>query len=232
LDDKRYYRSDVMRQPLVRALMLCVLVSSAAAVLSARQLTAPPGWKWVTDSDARMVSTLDPAEGTWLFGMMPPGWHVTTRPGAIVFEPAHASRGRFVLESESFLFPGTSAAGFGVFVGGVDLEAKARYVAFLIRRDGSAAIESVDAGRVTALHPWTKAAAVVPGTADGDVKNVLRVEGEAAAVTFLVNGQKVAEVPREGTRFDGIVGLRVGENLNLHVTNLDLTHRLAPPRRR
>ena len=50
-------------------------------------------------------------------------------------------------------------------------------------------------------------------------------------VTFLVNGQKVAEVPRTDGRFDGIVGLRVGENLNLHVTNLDITHRLALPRR-
>jgi hypothetical protein len=77
----------------------------------------------------------------------------------------------------------------------------------------------------------TKTPAVLPGTSSGDVKNVLRVEAEAAAVTFLVNGQKVAEVPRDGGRFDGVVGLRVGENLNLHVTNLDLTHRLALPRR-
>ena len=72
---------------------------------------------------------------------------------------------------------------------------------------------------------------MVPGSPDGDVKNVMRVEGEAATVAFLVNGQKVAEVPRDGTRFDGTVGLRIGENLNLHVTNLDLTHRLALPRR-
>ena len=72
----------------------------------------------------------------------------------------------------------------------------------------------------------------MPGNPGGDVKNVLRVEAEASTVTFLVNGQKVAEVPREGTRFDGIVGLRVGENLNLHVTNLViLAHRLALPRR-
>jgi hypothetical protein len=77
----------------------------------------------------------------------------------------------------------------------------------------------------------TKAPAVVAGTAAAEVKNALRVEAEAAAVTFLVNGQKVAEVPRDGQRFDGVVGLRVGENLNLHVTNLDLTHRLALPRR-
>jgi hypothetical protein len=231
VDDNGYYRSDMMRQPLVRALVLGVLVVSATAMLSAGQLQAPAGWKWVTDSNAKLVTTLDPAEGSWLFATMAPGWHVTTRPGAIVFQPEYTNRGRFVLESESFLFPGTSPAGFGVFVGGSDLEGRARYVAFLIRRDGSAAVESVEAGRVTALHPWTKNAAVVAGTADGDVKNVLRVEGEAALVTFLVNGQKVAEVPRDGTRFDGTVGLRVGENLNLHVTNLDLTHRLALPRK-
>jgi len=45
---------------------------------------------------------------------MAPGWHLTTRPGAIVFLPDYTNRGRFVLESESFRFPGTSPAGFGV----------------------------------------------------------------------------------------------------------------------
>lgn len=214
-----------------RAALLSLLAIAGAGSVGARQFPAPAGWKWITDSDARIVTSLDPPEGSWLFGTMAPGWHITTRPGVILFEPAYSARGRFVVESESFLFPGESTAGFGLFVGGRDLEWKPSYVAFVIRRDGSAAIESVDAGRVTPLHPWTKAPAVAAGAVAGDVKNVLRVEAEATAVTFLVNGQKVAEVPRDGTRFDGMVGLRVGENLNLHVTNLDLTHRLALPRR-
>jgi hypothetical protein len=71
----------------------------------------------------------------------------------------------------------------------------------------------------------------VAGVPGDNVRNVIRVEAEAATVTFLVNGKPVAEVSRDGARFDGIVGLRVGEELNLHVTNLDLTHRLALPRR-
>jgi hypothetical protein len=212
------------------AVILGVLAVATTTVVFARQFPAPPGWKWVTDAESRIVTTLDPPEGAWLFGTMAPGWHITTRPGVILFEPTYSSRGRFVLESESFLFPGTSASGFGLFAGGSELEGNAKYVAFLIRRDGSATIESRDSGRVTTLHPWTKADAVAPGKSDGDVKNVLRVEAEAATVTFLVNGRKVAEVPRDG-RFDGVVGLRVGEDLNLHVTNLDLTHRLALPRR-
>jgi hypothetical protein len=214
-----------------RVVLLCLLLAAGVAV-HARQLPPPPGWKWVTDSDARLVGTLDPAEGSWLFGTMAPGWHVTTRPGVILFEPTYTARGRFAVESESFVFPGTSSAGFGVFVGGTELESTPKYVAFLIRRDGSAAIEQIEAGRSTPLHPWTRSAAVVPGGADGDPsKNVLRVEAEAAAVSFLVNGQKIADVPRDGGRFDGVVGLRVGEQLNLHVTNLDLTLRLALPRK-
>ena len=220
-----------MRQSPTQVSLAAGLVLLATVVTSAGQFPAPAGWKWVTDTDAKIVTSLDPAEGSWLFGTMAPGWHITTRPGVTLFEPTYAGRGRFALESESFLFPGTSTAGFGVFVGGADLEGQARYVAFLIRRDGSAAVEAREAGRATLLHPWTKAAAVVAGTSAGDVKNLLRVEAEAAVVTFIVNGEKVAEVPRDGARFDGIVGLRVGEGLNLHVTNLDLTHRLALPRK-
>jgi hypothetical protein len=161
---------------------------------------------------------------------MAPGWHITTGPGVALFEPSHSGRGRFALESETFLFPGSSQSGLGLFIGGKDMDVKGRYVAFLIRRDGSAAVESVEAGRSTALHPWTKAGSIVPGAAGDAVRNVLRLEAEAATVTFLVNGEKVAEVPRQGADLDGTVGLRIGPDMNVHVTNLDLTHRLALPR--
>jgi hypothetical protein len=213
-----------------RVSVMCAVLVLAGASLVARQFSPPPGWKWVTDSDARLVSSLDPPDGAWLFGTMAPGWHITTGPGVILFEPSYSARGRFVVESESFLFPGTSDAGFGVVVGGTALDSSPQYVAFLIRRDGSAAVERVADGRTTPLRPWTKAAAIVPGTQKESVKNVIRVEAEAASAAFFVNGQKVSEVPRSDALFDGVVGLRAGAQLNLHVTNLDLTHRLALPR--
>jgi hypothetical protein len=62
----------MIRRSLVQALMLGVLISGASAILSARQFPAPPGWKWVLDSNARIVTTLDPPEGAWLFGTMAP----------------------------------------------------------------------------------------------------------------------------------------------------------------
>ena len=212
--------------------LLVAILAAGTIDLTAQQFPAPSGWKWVTAKDAKLVDTLDPAEGSWLFGTMAPGWHITTRPPVILFEPRHATSGRFTVESEIFLFPGTSAAGFGLFVGGADLAGKSRYAAFLIRRDGSVAIESVDAGRSTLLVNWTKGSGVLVGSDGGEpAKNLLRVDGEADVVRFSVNGSAVAEVPRKSANFDGIVGLKVGDNLNLHVTNLDVTHRLALPRR-
>ena len=215
----------------MRLALIGVFTALALAGSASAQFPAPPGWKWVVEGDAKTVQALDPPEGSWLFGTMAPGWHITTRPPVLLFEPSYAGRGRFAVESEIFLFPGPSQAGFGLFMGGRDLDGKPRYVAFLIRRDGSAAVEAARESRREWLHAWTASAAIVPGGTSGDpVKNVLRIEAEAARATFLVNGQQVAEVPRDGTLFDGTVGLRVGADLNLHVTNLDLTHRLALPR--
>ena len=210
-------------------LALATTVALSTATVLARQFAAPAGWKWVTDSPATLTTGLEPAEGQWLFGTMAPGWHVTTRPGVLLFEPSYTARARFALESESFLFPGTSTAGFGLFVGGANLEGRPRYAAFLIRRDGSATVQMVDAGQTTTLYPWTPSPAIVRGNEKDAVKNVIRLEAEATNIAFLVNGQKIAEIPRD-SRFDGVVGLRIGDQLNLHVTNVDLTHRLALPR--
>lgn len=210
-------------------LALATAVTLSTAIVSARQFAAPAGWKWVTDSPATLATGLEPAEGQWLFGTMAPGWHITTRPGVLLFEPSYTARARFALESESFLFPGTSTAGFGLFVGGANLEGRPRYAAFLIRRDGNATVQMVDAGQTTTLYPWTPSPAIVIGHEKDAVKNVIRLEAETANILFLVNGQKIAEIPRD-SRFDGVVGLRIGDQLNLHVTNVDLTHRLALPR--
>lgn len=206
------------------------LVTSVGA-----QLSAPTGWKWVTDAPSRHATSLDPKPGEWLFGQMPPGWHITTGPGVVLFEPSATARGRFAVEAETFIFPGESPSGFGLLVGGKELEAPgARYVAFLIRRDGSAAVErfsGAPAATRTLAVPWTRHEAILPHAPKDAVRNVLRLEIEADAATFLVNGKEVAKLPREGDELDGLVGFRIGADINIHVTNLDVTARFAPPRR-
>lgn len=51
--------------------------------------------------------------------MMPPGWHVTTGPGALLFPTDLRSvEGNDSLEAQVFLFPGKSAEEYSVFIGG------------------------------------------------------------------------------------------------------------------
>ena len=40
--------------------------------------------------------------------------------------------------------------------------------------------------------------------------------------------KEIAKVPRAGLSTDGAFGFRVGKDLNLHISTLDVTHRLAP----
>jgi hypothetical protein len=160
---------------------------------------------------------------------MPPGWHVTTGPGAILFDPALVTRGRFAVGLDAHLFPGTSQEGFGVFLGGSNLDANPGYLAFLIRRDGSASIEIVEGTQRTALVPWMRAPSVKPHPGGDDTAfNTMLVRADVDSVRFEVNGQRVAAIARAGYTVDGAFGIRAGRDLNLHVTNLDITTRLAP----
>lgn len=217
-----------MRQAVATA---TAILFTTASALVAQGLPSPSTWRWVTDTPVEHQTALSPAEGKWLFGVMAPGWHITTRPAAVLFEPSYSGTGRFSVEAETFLFPGQSQSPLGLLVGGRDLDgASARYTAFVIRRDGSVAVERREGGRTAMLSEWVRASDVVAGTSESPVKNLLRVDVEAESTRFLVNGIVVAQVRRPASEFAGTVGLRVGADLDVHVTNLDLTLRLALPR--
>jgi hypothetical protein len=82
------------------------------------------------------------------------------------------------------------------------------------------------------VKDWVKHDAIVPGDQKDSVKNVLRIVADAADVTLEVNGKPVVTVPRADLAIDGTFGFRAGEDINLHVSRLDLTRPLAPPRKR
>lgn len=164
---------------------------------------------------------------------MPPGWHVTTGPGALLYAATNVARGRFAVSMEVHLFPGESREGYGLFLGGASLDARdARYVRFVARRDGQVAIEQVVGDDVTPLLAWQANPAVKPhpGGQEGTALNVLTVRAEQDSVYFEGNGQRLAARPRAEVPVDGIFGMRAGAGVNLHVTNLDLVTRLAPAR--
>jgi len=198
---------------------------------SSAQLSTPPHWKWVTDEPARLVTEQAVPDSGWRFVAMPPGWHITTGPRALLFDPAFRGEERFTVESRLILFPDPSDEGYGLFIGGRHLETDSRsFTAFLVRRDGMAAVVRVIGAATEYIVPWKESKGVVPHGGSGTVSNVLRVSAGPSDVVFQVNGDTVAVLDRSALAVDGEFGFRIGARLNMHVMNLDYTRHLALPR--
>jgi hypothetical protein len=216
-----------------RLLMTLILVTGASvAGVAGFQLKTPTDWKWRTDAPATVTDAGGAlAASQWFYVGMAPGWHVTTNPGVVLFHPGHEGRGNFSLRSEIFLFPGDNQEEYGLFIGGRALEpssAAPSYTAFVLRRDGRAAILKRNGTSTTMLVDWKANGAALPQAGTEAMKNALNVDVGAMDVVFSVNDKEVARVPRADVTTDGAVGFRVGTSLNLHITTFDLTHRLAP----
>jgi hypothetical protein len=192
------------------------------------QVSAPVGWRWSVD---RQGAASGPTTDSLIeFVQMPPGWHITTKNAATLFDPAATAQGSFALETVQILFPGTSQSGYGLFLGGKGLEGSGaiEYTAFLIRRDGHATVERRSGSTMTTLLPWTPVAEIQRVTGDETARNVIRVSVGRDSVTFEVNAARVGALPKAGVAVDGQFGFRTGADINLHVTTLDHTRRLAP----
>lgn len=190
--------------------------------LDAQDAELPDGWQIRADRPGQDVSEV-------AFVDMPPGWHVTTGPAVILWNPEMRAAGDFRVEMEVFLFdPEGRREAFGMFVGGQDLAGDGqRYTYFLLRDGGQFIVKNREGADAPTLVEWTSHEAI-RGFADRDegdssVRNVLALEAEGDEVRFLVNGQEVATLPREGLLLDGVVGLRVNHRLNLHVSRLEVT---------
>jgi hypothetical protein len=211
--------------------VLMAFCAGAPTLLTA-QLTTPTDWKWRQDAPAPLAAGSKMEPGSWVFVQMPPGWHVTTGPGVLLYPTTNGEiGGNFSLEAEVFLFPGEAADEYGLFLGGQDIDTSAApdYAAFVLRRDGMSAVLRRRAGQTTPLVDWQRHEAVLQGNLKGDaVKNVLRVDVDPLNATFSVNSAKVATVPLANLRADGRIGFRIGKDMNLHITTLNVTRKLAP----
>lgn len=200
----------------MRTILLFAALMAAAIPLSAqeKELTRPPDWVVRFDRPA--------ADSAIYFVDMPPGWHVTTGPAAILYHPDQVASGSYRLKSEIYLFPGERLEGFGVFFGGQDLAGAGQgYTYFLLRKDGQFLVKERRGEETTTLLPWTANAAIVSHDGgEGTAKNVLEVQVGPADVGFFVNGQEVGRVERSGLQADGVFGLRINHRLNVHVTSL------------
>lgn len=203
---------------LAAALLLALLVGLPLA-LSAQDL--PEGWQMRADRPDMDLTQVS-------FSEMPPGWHVTTGPAVILWNPEMQASGDYRVEAEIFLFdPGQRREAFGFFVGGADLDGPGQvYTYFLIRNGGQYLVKERDGADTRTLVGWSDDDAIhaFADRAEGEssVKNVLAMERRAGMLHFEVNGEEVAEVPVASLPVDGVVGLRVNHALNLHISRFEV----------
>lgn len=207
-------------------LLLTTLLTALVQELPKGQF--PEGWTVRVDGAAGHAGHVD-ASRDLVFVVMKPGWHITTGPSVILYQPAQSASGAYTLTSETFLFdPGTRREAYGVIFGGRALDtAEPHYSYFVIRRTGEFLIRRRTGATTVDVKPWTAHAAIRKyddKPADRhSVQNVLAVRVAADTTTFLVNGTEVARVPTRDLDTNGIVGLRVNHQLNIHVTTLDIS---------
>ncbi len=206
----------------MRTLRILPLLALFATPLTAQDLKRPEGWHVRFDRPASTEADLE------MFVEMPPGWHITTGPAGIFWDPGLTASGDFRAEMEVFLFdPEGRREAFGIFVGGNDLEGAGQsYTYFLIRDGGEFLVKRRQGADTPTIQGWTADAAVrsyADRGEDATIKNVLAVEADGETVRFFVNGDEVASLPRADVDVDGVVGIRVNHRLNLHVSRLEVT---------
>ncbi|NIR44331.1 MAG: hypothetical protein GWN99_00215 [Gemmatimonadetes bacterium] len=197
------------------ALVLGLFATPALAQES--QQERPADWKVRFDNPAP-DDAID-------FVTMAPGWHVTTGPRAILYKPSQVASGAYRLESTIHLFPSSRREGFGVFVGGENLDGPNQsYLYFLIRGDGHYLIKHRAGDETQVIVPWTEHEAIVGHEGqEGTAENTLAIECSGESVDFYVNGQKVNSLPRSEMDVEGVVGLRVNHRLDIHVAGLSVS---------
>ncbi|HJU76216.1 MAG TPA: hypothetical protein VJ717_20920 [Gemmatimonadaceae bacterium] len=178
------------------------------------------GWEARLDRAGQKVEDLK-------FVSMGPGFHVTSGPAAIYFSPANEAKGNYQVKAS---LTQTKAPqhreAYGVFIAGDDLrDASQSYLYMVVAGSGEYTIKHRAGADVHTLVDWTKNDAVKAADAAGKSTNELTIDVGASEVRFLVNGTEVHKAPRSGmlASLDGVAGLRVNHNLDIHVGSFAVT---------
>lgn len=178
----------------------------------------PAGWHGRTDRANQSI-------GNVMFMAMGNGFHVKTGPASILWNASHQGKGNFTASATFSATKQPATEAYGLVFGGSKLnQDDVDYAYFVVRGDGSYLIRHRAGAELHTITPWTKHAAVRTADANGAVTNRLAVEAGASAIRFLVNGTEVASFKRnEPMRAEGVVGLRVNHNLELMISDFNVT---------
>ena len=174
--------------------------------------TLPVGWHARLDSDSARPDAVK-------FATMGTGFHVMTGPAAIFYKTGMKLSGAYEAHATFTLMePSAQPEAYGLFIGGSSLEgANQKYSYFLIRQDGMFLIKKREGAQTPTVKDWTAHAAIKKADASGKMTNALSVEVSKDKVRFLINGAEVASQSSAQIDTNGVAGLRINHNLNVHI---------------
>lgn len=205
---------------MIRGVSTVSLALLLAAPLAAQ---VPAGWQMRVD---RSTNAADPDDVPDVkFVTMGQGFHVTTGPAVVVWNPANTATGAYTLKGRFRL---TKPSGhnnyYGLVFGGGDLAgAGQNYLYFLVGQNGTFIVNHRAGDQVHQVQSRTPHAAIArPDSASGSSVNTLEVRVGADKIDYVVNGQVVHTTPKAGmtARTDGIWGARVNHLLDVHIDQL------------
>jgi hypothetical protein len=188
-----------------------------------------PGWQMRIDPNASRGA---PPK----FVAMGPGFHATSGARAIYWRPTDVGTGNYKVEGTFTLSKAPAhAESYGLIVAGKDLAgAKQNYIYFTLGGNGSYLIKHRAGDADTEIHTikdWTPSDAIAKADASGKSTDKLAVLVGAQKIQYMINGKEVfsqdrADVVGAGKMLsstDGIAGVRVSHNLDVHIADLKVT---------
>jgi hypothetical protein len=197
--------------------VLAVSLLTAGPLLAQEKAAAPAlpqGWTMRLDRENANAAQVK-------FVTMGDGFHATTGPAAIFFNPAQVGKGQFRV---SATFTQTKAPthpeAYGLFVGGKNLDKPEQEYGYLIvRGDGKYAIKHRAGAEVHNVQDWTEHPKLNKQDAAGKATNTLAIEVGATHVKMFVNGEEVKQWEKAYWQGEGQLGLRINHNLDVHVSD-------------
>jgi hypothetical protein len=172
----------------------------------------PAGWSLRTDKGTQADQVK--------FVAMGQGYHITLGPRTILYREADAAHAAYTVTATFSQTEGPRhAEAYGLILGGSNLQQDdQRYSYFLIRGNGQFLIKNRSGSNTSSVSgSWTTHSAIQAQDATGKCTNTLLVEVGESQVRFLINGEEVYSGAIDQFETDGIAGIRVNHNLDLHI---------------